>query len=1546
MNRYAAAREKQLSNVRAYENRARASMVRAVDRSGPAELSAGGGGFATIGEAYGPGSRRQSAAASAYTYFRSWVYVSVDAIARRAAGQAFCAAEMEGAEPTEGERGPVRYGRKGVAVNPPWAARTIPDAMMQRATVNQELTVYQSHAVLDLLARPNPIQKKFEFVYLSVANLLLTGESFWVGGEDDEGNFELWAVPTHWIIPDHTKGMYAEYKLQLPGAAVAVPLPPGSVTRTYLPNPADLKSALSPLTTALMAIRVDDYIQSSQEKMFQRGINPNLIVTVGRVRGEDGGLTDRRPVLRGSHRRQIIRAIREIWDQTVSSGDPAILDGLIESVHKLHNTPQEMDWPASGEIVKKRVMQAYKVNPIVVGEITAGNRAQAVEAEKNFCSNAVNPLLSALSETATDYLGPLYQTGKPLLVYLEIAEPVDADLQLREWTEARKNEDVTADEFRAQILGIAPLEDREDPARLLTQQGGLTGITSLMEKVGAGTITPEQAAETLVVTLRLPRDTAEKIAGVGLEPPEPAPVAPPPAVPPVPPEPEEEPEEPEELPEEPPEEEPAEESAGERSGRPFGKYSSVRAFVAARAKSASTAVERRAGQDLARYFRGSVRRITDGILAADWIPNPANAERQAETLIRMAYDPAAETRKLKAAITDSMLNAFCVGAMTEIKTLAELVAGRNRKTTAQDIAARLHLDVPDGVSIGAYPDWLQRAAVDSLGDTFAELYWQDVGETTATDIYNVLVAGIREGHSIARIAGEIARQCGPAYSRTRATNVARTEMTGAMNAGHAAGMNQISAETGLPIGKEWVSVMGSTTRPSHAAADGQQTGDPDGLFTLAGLQVPYPGHHSLPAGERCNCFPGSTLVRGRFVAATRAWYRGPLAEIVTGAGRRLTVTPQHPIATPHGWVAAGELKVGDDVLAYCPDVERAGVTGSHDVEDKPAAIEQVFEAFALSGFHEVRDGQPVDFDGDGQGIVGEIEIVRPGVALLDNRKSGGQQQVAEGDFGGGDVALPSEPNGGSPAAFVDVAAAAAGGVPGAAQPAGGGVASLVVGNVGPSQSLAVGIGTDFHATFAETAGQDRAVIAGILGNLLQRNAGGVLREQVVEVRNYEAFAGHVYDLQSVHGLVVAVDERTPNRNGGIVAANCQCTIISSIVMEGLEETIDTPAEAATPEAWDQAAVDKMDVKTVLAGHPGLREKMAKVDKIRDQLGAEIRLLQEELDSAQRGVDYYVNLCAEIQGPVHEPGSAAEIEQLKKYEEARQIKNAMQAVRNEKMDKLAAASREAREKTLRVLAVKTKDRLDVKAEYPEKSIQKLIGDSYKDDKGHNRSTGKYTRNFKHDTKQATDFLSRVVAGPRPGDKSKLYPGKDLDDFLDMRRMKKVRIHAADDKARAWHWGYESHYGVAEEIKVGISAPNDAGASTMVHEMGHHLESTVPGVAKRSKEFQAYRIAKAGTANRKMKEALPGYDYRDDEVGNEDDFGKAFDRDWKPGKKYPPDRAETPEKSKAYYSGKSYSDGQTELTSMGVQLLFDDPVGFAERDPEFFKYMMGVLDGTIR
>jgi len=117
----------------------------------------------------------------------------------------------------------------------------------------------------------------------------------------------------------------------------------------------------------------------------------------------------------------------------------------------------------------------------------------------------------------------------------------------------------------------------------------------------------------------------------------------------------------------------------------------------------------------------------------------------------------------------------------------------------------------------------------------------------------------------------------------------------------------------------------------------------------------------------------------------------------------------------------------------------------------------------------------------------------------------------------------------------------------------------------------------------------------------------------------------------------------------------------------------------------------------------------------------------------------------------------------------------------------------------------------------------------------------------------------------------------------------------------------------------------------HEQAHIIQYTVPGVQKRLDEFLAYRV---GTGEKivQFSEKWPASKFKPDEYGYKDDFVKTFG-----------------DEASAYYAGKvggAGNDSAREILSMGVELLYADPVGFAERDPEYFKFILGLLDGSIR
>ncbi len=117
--------------------------------------------------------------------------------------------------------------------------------------------------------------------------------------------------------------------------------------------------------------------------------------------------------------------------------------------------------------------------------------------------------------------------------------------------------------------------------------------------------------------------------------------------------------------------------------------------------------------------------------------------------------------------------------------------------------------------------------------------------------------------------------------------------------------------------------------------------------------------------------------------------------------------------------------------------------------------------------------------------------------------------------------------------------------------------------------------------------------------------------------------------------------------------------------------------------------------------------------------------------------------------------------------------------------------------------------------------------------------------------------------------------------------------------------------------GITIMGDASRSptTKVHEMGHHIERSV-GSAPASGAFVDRRRTGPDTPMRDLTRN-PSYDAH--EQG-------------------------TPDKFIDGYSSKRYSgDGSSELLSMGMQHMYEDPVRFARADPSHFDYTYRVVKG---
>jgi len=216
--------------------------------------------------------------------------------------------------------------------------------------------------------------------------------------------------------------------------------------------------------------------------------------------------------------------------------------------------------------------------------------------------------------------------------------------------------------------------------------------------------------------------------------------------------------------------------------------------------------------------------------------------RAASGIASLLFHPAEWYESWNDAIAPVLMGTAIRGAVDEL-TLVEQSQGK-----APDPYIELPPDVAPYV----------RSEVDTI---MGRPYWREIHQTTLNQLAETINEGMANGESLYELTVRIgvgptvpgAEQgvLGTASNTKRAKLIARTETTGALNAGHQATQTGLHAR-GLIEKKQWLSLMDAMTRQTHA--DLHLVKVPVlGMFNVGGEMAPYPGYSGLSGGERCNC---------------------------------------------------------------------------------------------------------------------------------------------------------------------------------------------------------------------------------------------------------------------------------------------------------------------------------------------------------------------------------------------------------------------------------------------------------------------------------------------------------------------------------------------------------------------------------------------------------------------------------------------------------------------------------------------------------------------
>lgn len=355
-------------------------------------------------------------------------------------------------------------------------------------------------------------------------------------------------------------------------------------------------------------------------------------------------------------------------------------------------------------------------------------------------------------------------------------------------------------------------------------------------------------------------------------------------------------------------------------------------------------------------------------------------------------------------------------------------------------------------------------------------------------------------------------------SKAKALSYAQTDITDTLRQAKWAEDDAAEAELQVRTGELWTSALIPTTRAWHASRNGK-------VYTREQVRAFY-----QERGNRYNCFLPDQPVSGRFVAGIESRYEGPAVRLVTAAGRKLSVTANHPVLTARGMMPAAEVCEGDQLIAYRGEVEPALRVGDLDSGLMGARAEDVFGALVEAGHQVSARVSPVDLHGDARFCEPDVDVVRAERELVFALDTAAAQLLD-------DLALVLAD---TPAASGRALQSLIGGDPAASHGSvrgSGVVASLLRSEVRHPGEHRGASGSHIHASGDELSLQGATVYADGSTDRLKRLTALVAIDQVRQVAHFD-YSGHVYDFQERSGLMLG---------SNIVASNCRCATTACLL---------------------------------------------------------------------------------------------------------------------------------------------------------------------------------------------------------------------------------------------------------------------------------------------------------------------------------------------------------------------------------------------------------------
>ncbi|MBU2993709.1 phage portal protein [Octadecabacter sp. 1_MG-2023] len=301
-----------------------------------------------------------------------------------------------------GARDTASLTRGGFTANPVGfrAVKLIAEAAAALPLVLQDCERrYDTHPVLELVARPNGAQGRAELFEALFGQLLLTGNGYLeaVGGEDVPLELHVLRSDRMTLVPG-TDGWPVGYDYTVGGRKhrFAVGEGPSPVCHIKSFHPQDDHYGLSPMQAAAQALDVHNAASRWSKALLDNAARPSGAIVYKGAEGQSQLSSD-----------QYDRLLSEMESQhqgARNAGRPMLLEGGLDW-KPMGFSPSDMEFQKTKEAAAREIAIAFGVPPMLLGLTGDATYANYQEANRAFYRLTVLPLVTRVTGSIAHWLG-------------------------------------------------------------------------------------------------------------------------------------------------------------------------------------------------------------------------------------------------------------------------------------------------------------------------------------------------------------------------------------------------------------------------------------------------------------------------------------------------------------------------------------------------------------------------------------------------------------------------------------------------------------------------------------------------------------------------------------------------------------------------------------------------------------------------------------------------------------------------------------------------------------------------------------------------------------------------------------------------------------------------------------------------------------------------------------------------------------------------------------------------------------------------------------